>query len=121
MKSIRQSLLERYGNSDKDIVLDGADLISQKGFTLIPNYVLHTNKISAYAKLVYAVLLSYAWGKKNSSFPGQQALIEDSGLSESTVRRAIRELEAASFITVIQRGQGKTNLYILHFVNRNTR
>ena len=118
MKSVRDALLEKYGNSQKDIVLDGADLISQKGYTLIPNYVLHTKKISALAKLVYAVLLSYAWGKKNSSFPGQQALIEDCGISESTIRRAIRELEANDFVTVIQRGQGKTNLYILHFVNK---
>lgn len=119
MKSVREALLERYGNIQKDIVLDGADLVSQQGYTLIPNYVLHTDKISSFAKLVYAILLSYAWGDKNSSFPGQVALAKDCGLSERSVRNAIKELEEKEFITIFQRGLGKTNKYILHFKKRS--
>ena len=119
MKSVRDTLLEKYGNSQKDIVLDGADLISQQGYTQIPNYVLHTRRVSARSKIVYVMLLSYAWGNKNSSFPGQKALAEDCGLTSRTVIKAIQELDKNEFITVIRRGQGKTNVYVLHFKKKN--
>lgn len=108
-------ILKKYKNSDKDIILHGADFISQKGYTLIPNYVLRTEKVSGYAKLVYAILLSYAWGNKNSSFPGQETLAKDSGISLSSVKRALNELQNQNFITVIRRGLNRTNVYILHF------
>jgi hypothetical protein len=32
-----------------------------KGFTLIPNYILRHPDLSRDAKLLYAILLSYAW------------------------------------------------------------
>jgi hypothetical protein len=118
MKSVRESLLEQYSNSQKDIVLEGADFISQQGYTLIPNYVLHTNGLTPFAKIVYAMILSYAWGNKNSSFPGQSKLAEDCGLGIATVKRAVKELKEKNFITVIQRGLGKTNVYVLHFKRR---
>jgi hypothetical protein len=115
MQKLSALLKQKYQNSEKDIVLDGADYISQKGYTLIPNYILHTNGLSAYAKLVYALLLSYAWGEKNNSFPGQERLAEDCGLGIATIKRAVKELKDKEFITVIQRGLGKTNVYVLHF------
>ncbi len=115
MQKLSDVLKQKYQNSKDDIVLDGADFISQKGYTLLPNYVLHTKELTPYAKVVYAMLLSYAWGKKNNSFPGQETLAEDCGISERSVRNAIRELETKDFISVIQRGLGKTNVYVLHF------
>jgi hypothetical protein len=36
---------------DKNIVLKGADVLSQRGFTQVPNHVLRSDKISAGAKL----------------------------------------------------------------------
>ncbi len=119
MKSVRELLLERYGNSKRDIVLDGADIVSQQGYTLLPNYILHTDKLTPYAKLIYAIILSYAWGEKDSAFPGQEQLAEDCGLGIATVKRAIKELKDKEFLTVIQRGLGKTNIYILHFKKKN--
>ena len=115
MKSVREVILEKYGNSKKDIVLHGADLISQQGYTLIPNYVLYTDAIGPYAKLVYGMLLSYAWKNKNSSFPGQERLAKDCGISRRSVVTALQELERKDFIIIQRRGQGKTNLYILLF------
>ena len=114
MKDIKSILKERYRLSEKDIILEGADVVSQQGYTLIPNYVLNTDKLSAYAKLVYTMLLSYAWGQKNSSFPGQERLAEDSGISLRTVVRTIKELESSQFLTIVRRGRGLTNLYVLH-------
>jgi biotin operon repressor len=118
MKSTQEILLEKYGNSDKDIILDGADIVSQQGYTLIPNYALHNHKISGNAKLVYALLLSYAWGEKNSVFPGQEKLAEDCGCSLRTITTAIQELKNNKFVSILRRGQGKTNLYVLHFIKR---
>jgi biotin operon repressor len=118
MKDIKTLMKERYGNSGRDIILDGADFVSQKGFTIIPNYVLNTDTISAHAKLVYTMLLSYAWGDKNASYPGQERLAKDCGISTRTVVRAIQELESNRFLTVARRGRGLTNLYVLHFKRR---
>ena len=43
---------------DKNIVLKGADVLSQRGFTQVPNQVLRSERISPGAKLAYAMLLS---------------------------------------------------------------
>lgn len=118
MKDIKTLLKEKYSKSNRDIILDGADFVSQKGFTIIPNYVLGTDTISAYAKLVYTMLLSYAWGDKNAAYPGQERLAKDCGISTRTVVRAMQELEENRFLTVARRGRGLTNLYVLRFKRR---
>lgn len=115
MKDLKALLKQRYGKAGRDIILDGADIISQKGYTLIPNYVLSTKKLTAYSKMVYTMLLSYAWGQKNAAYPGQERLAEDCGISVRTVVRSIRELEGHKFVTIVRRGRGLTNLYVLHF------
>lgn len=114
MNCTKALLQEKYQHSTREIILEGADLLSEKGYTLVPNFVLQTKLISGKAKLVYAMLLSYAWGNKDSAFPGQVRLAEDCGNSHRTIWAAIKELERNGFITVIRRGLGKTNLYILH-------
>jgi hypothetical protein len=116
-----KDLLNKYANSKSGIVLDGADFISQRGYTLIPNYVLHTDALSAYAKIVYAMILSYAWGQKNTAFPGQEQLGKDCGLGLRSVKYAVKELNEKKFITVIRRGLGKTNVYVLHFKRRSVK
>jgi len=118
MKDIKAILKERYKGSKRDIILDGADLVSQKGYTLLPNFILYQPGLSAYAKLIYAMILSYAWGKKRRAFPGQQRLAEDCGVGLATVKRYIKELVDQDAMTVIRRGQGRTNVYILHFKKR---
>ena len=120
MLSIKEILAEKYKHLQKDIVLDGADLISQEGYTLVPNFVLRTRRVSGRAKLVYALLLSRAWGDKDTAFPGQQRLAEECGSSPRSVWAAIKELEEQGFLTVIRRGLGRTNLYILHLKKLST-
>lgn len=114
MQHVKSLLKEKYQDSTREIILEGADLLSEKGYTLVPNFVLQTKIISGKAKLVYAMLLSYAWGNKDSAFPGQDRLAKDCGSSPRTVWAAIKELEKNGFITVIRRGLGRTNVYILH-------
>lgn len=118
MKSVNTILRDRYRNSDQDIILDGADFISQKGYTLVPNFILYRSDLSAYAKLVYATILSYAWGQSRAAFPGQDRLATDCGMGVATVKRHIKELTDKECMTVLRRGQGKTNIYILHFKRR---
>lgn len=114
MKSLKAILKEKYGNGEQDIVLHGGDIATQLGYTNIPNHVLYSGIIGSHAKLVYTMLLSYAY-TRNYVFPGQEKLAEKCGLSSRSVYSALKELDSKGFISVIRRGQGRTNLYVLHF------
>lgn len=103
----------------QNIILQGFDPVSAGGFTQVPNFLLKDPTISANGKVVYSMLLSYAW-TNNMVFPGQERMAQDIGTSQPTIARAIKELEAAGLLEVQRRGQGKTNLYILKFVVRGT-
>jgi biotin operon repressor len=96
--------------SEKNIVIKGGDALSLSGFTQVPNAVLKSNEISSGAKLVYALLLSYAW-HNDFCFPGQDRLAEDIGISRQSVNTHVKELERKSFIKIKRRGQGRANLY----------
>lgn len=98
---------------DKNIVLEGFDPVSSQGFTQVPNCILKQNTISSNAKVVYALLLSYAW-YNDYCFPGQDRLERESGMSQATISRSISELREAGLLEVERRGQGKTNIYTLH-------
>jgi DNA-binding MarR family transcriptional regulator len=88
------------------------DAALKTGFVQLPNFILTDTKLSAYAKLSYALLLSYAW-QKDSCFPGQQRMADDLGLSERHLRRAIKELEDSNYISIERRGLNKTNVYTI--------
>jgi DNA-binding transcriptional ArsR family regulator len=98
---------------DKNIILRGADAATAGGFTQVPNFLLKSKKLSAGDKMVFAMLLSYAW-QNNYCFPGQEKLADDLGLVDRTVRRHLKALEAAKLLVIRRRGQGKTNVYELN-------
>ncbi|MGH7037063.1 MAG: helix-turn-helix domain-containing protein [Stellaceae bacterium] len=98
---------------DRNIILKGADILSAKGFTQVPNHVLVSSKLSPGAKLTYAMLLKYAW-QNDFCFPGQERLAKDMGVTDRSVRTYLQELEAQKFIAIKQRGLGKPNLYELN-------
>ncbi len=102
---------------DKNIVLKGADALSQRGFTQVPNHVLRSDRISAGAKLAYTMLLSYAWHNE-FCFPGQERLAKDMGVTSRSVVTYIKELEIEHFLTVQRRGQGRANLYELNLTTK---
>ena len=105
---------------DKNIVLKGADALSQRGFTQVPNHVLRSDKISPGAKLAYAMLLSYAW-QNDFCFPGQERLAKDMGAGVRSVVRYIQELEEEHFVAIKKRGQGRSNLYELNLTANRKR
>ena len=100
---------------ERNIILKGADVLSAKGFTQVPNHVLISNQLSPGAKLAYAMLLKYAW-QNDFCFPGQERLAKDMGVTDRSVRTYLKELEAKKFVGIKQRGLGKPNLYELNLL-----
>jgi len=107
MKSIGEAIQE------KNIIITGGDALSTRGFTQVPNAVLRSGDISSGAKLVYALLLSYAW-HNDYCFPGQDRLAEDIGISRQSVNTHVKELERKGFVKITRKGQGRANLYALN-------
>ena len=108
-----QSIGSALAEPDRNIIFDGGDVITKRGYTLVPNFLLNNSKISSGAKLIYVMLLKYAW-EKDFCFPGQVTLAKDMGVSERYAHGCIQELRKAGLISIKHRGQGKSNLYTLH-------
>ena len=102
----------------KTIILQGGDLLSQKGFTQVPNHALESKRLSPGAKLAYAMLLKYAW-QNDFCFPGQDTLASDMGVSRQSANSYIKELEKKEFIMIKRQGQGKPNIYTLKLTVEN--
>src|SRR5690348_8654943 len=83
------------------------------GFVQLPKLVLYARNLSRDAKLLYAVLLGYAW-QEQRCFPGYGRLCADLDASENAVRKWMRELENAHLTSQRRRGQGRTNVYLFN-------
>lgn len=86
--------------------------VDQEGFTQLPNVVLKDGSISPQAKVLYALLRSFAWSS-DSSFPGQERLAAHMGACERTVRTYLAELTDVGLVRVERRGATKSNRYVL--------
>lgn len=96
----------------RNIILKNADAATAKGFTMVPNFILKSTKLSAGDKMTFAMLLSYAW-QRDYCYPGQKRLAEDLGLTDRSVRTHLKSLEAIGLLTIRRLGQGKNNVYEL--------
>ena len=117
MKSDNERLKSIGELMERNIILTGADVLTEKGFTQVPNHVLVSRELSPGAKLTYAMLLKFAW-QNDYCFPGQERLARDMGVTDRSVRTYLQELQAKEFITIKQRGLGKPNLYELNLAQR---
>lgn len=108
-----QQLGETQAFRDRNLILRGADIATQRGWTGMPNFILETDQISVGAKLTYAMLLKYA-REMEECFPGQDRLARDMGTTRQSVNTYIGELKRAGLISVKRRGQGRPNLYTVH-------
>ena len=108
-----QKLAHTKAFRDRSLILKGADIATQRGWTGVPNFILESKEISVGAKLTYAMLLKYA-RELEECFPGQDRLAEDIGVARQSVNTYIRELRQAKLISVRRRGQGKPNVYTVH-------
>src|SRR5437763_11747130 len=103
---------------EHNIELATLDPVARGGFTQVPNFILRDGTLSIGAKVADSMFLHFAWNN-DSWFPGQDRLAEHMGMSISRVNEYIKELEAAGLVDITRRGQGKTNLYRVHFAVKN--
>lgn len=82
------------------------------GFTRVPNALLHLPNLSRDAKMLYVVLLSYAW-QTNQCFPGYDRLQADLQCGRPQLAKYLRELRDYGLIQMERRGRGQTTLYTL--------
>ena len=108
-----QRLADTKAFEDRSLLIRGADIATQRGWTGVPNFILESKEISAGAKLTYAMLLKYA-RELTECFPGQDRLARDMGHGKRSIRRWMKELEQTGLIDIKQRGQGRPNLYTVH-------
>lgn len=87
-----------------------------KGFAMIPRWLLHDDSVTPAAKLTYAILSSHA-DEHGVCFPSHPTIARTSGLSVSSVQRAIKELTALGLVAQESRrrssGARSTNRYVL--------
>jgi biotin operon repressor len=108
-----QRLGETQRFQDRNLILRGADIATQRGWTGVPNFILESREVSVGAKLTYAMLLKYA-RELDQCFPGQDRLADDLGTTRQSVNTYIGELRRAGLIAVERRGQGRPNRYTVH-------
>ena len=105
---------------ERNIELDTFDPVAREGFAQFPIFILRNPNLTAGAKMTYAMFLSYAW-HNDFCFPGQDRLASDMGMSRTSITAFIGELQKAGFVSIQRRGQGRTNLYTIHFQVRSRR
>jgi hypothetical protein len=98
---------------DRNLLLRGADIATQRGWTGVPNFILESKQVSIGAKLTYAMLLKYA-REMDECFPGQDRLAKDMGASARSARTWLSELSQVGLIDIKHRGQGRPNLHTVH-------
>jgi hypothetical protein len=91
---------------------DSSVLRALGGFTQIPNTVLRHPELSTAAKVLYGLLLSYAW-QEDFCYPPQKRLMADAALSDRSIHKALQELKRHKLIDWKRRGLGKPNIYFI--------
>jgi len=104
--------LEKVKSGEIDLaetlVID--DPVLAQGFTQVPNAILRDPKLSCADKILYCLLLMFAW-KQARCFPGQQTLADLMPCTVRTVITCMSHLKAHRLIEIERRGQGKVNVY----------
>jgi hypothetical protein len=101
--------------SEEQFVKDTLHIIDENlrdKFVQLPRPVLRAKNLSSNAKLVYALLLDYAW-KDDKAFPGQQTIADDLDISRATVKRVLIELRKYKLIDWKQQGLNMPNIYYI--------
>jgi hypothetical protein len=80
------------------------------GFAQLPRPILRTKSLTPKAKLVYTLLLDYAWFE-DYVFPSQHTIAEALDISIDTVQRALDELRDNRLLDWQQQGCNQPNIY----------
>ncbi len=91
---------------------------SPMGFAAMPAFIARDGTIDTSTKALLLILSSFA-GADQSCYPSNAMLCECAGLSESTVRRLLRDAETRGLVVTMRRtalnGAPLSNLYRLNF------
>ena len=82
------------------------------GFVQLPRLVLRAKNLSVKAKLIYGMLLDYAW-HDDHVFPGQDRMADDLDVSLDSVQRALQELKVCQLIDYKRQGLNLPNIYFI--------
>lgn len=106
-----------------EIVDKWGELIAERGFAQIPNYLLLLNqfldddhKLSPIELLILIELTGIWWKKEDLPYPSMATLALRCGVSERQIQRAITNLEKHNFLQRVKRrksGVISTNAYDL--------
>jgi DnaD/phage-associated family protein len=80
-------------------------------YTIVDNYILDSNQLTAMEQITYIHLKKYA-ALSAECFPGLPSLAKELSCSENTVRNHLRKLKEKGFITIEQRFND-SNVYTL--------
>jgi hypothetical protein len=89
----------------------------EKGDKMAALYVIATMKLSSSAKAVAGALIWHASSNNGRCDPGLDRLCHETGLSESGVKKARRELERAGILRREQRAKGRGNATTAYHLN----
>lgn len=111
VKKVKQVALGSQEDQTPNVVFeDGDDAVLAMGFVQIPVAIIKNPGISAQAKVVYGLLLTYAWN--GSCFPRGQTMADQLGWSLITIKRALYELRDKDLIEIHNR-KPAPNLYVI--------
>jgi Helix-turn-helix domain len=101
---------QRTVGETKTLVIEDRALAG--GFVQLPRVVLRARNLTRDSKLLYAILLSYAW-QAGQCFPGYKRLCQDMQAGETMVRQYMHELKVNRLVSWKRRGLNQTNIYVL--------
>ena len=81
-------------------------------YTVIKNDLLRSNNLKANTKILLLVLLSYENKEEGFSYPSHSRLIEETGLSKTTLLKCLNELEEKRYIKRVKE-KGENNKYYI--------
>src|SRR3954447_22323012 len=105
------------GESPSTLELGGGRRLlreAENSYARMPIAVLRDGTLAAGPRLLWATLVSYAWGDKTTCWPGEETLGADLGTSTRNLRRWMRVLQDRGLVAVRRHGLGQTNVYTLH-------
>jgi hypothetical protein len=102
----------RRARPDEGYHLVSRDPLFTQGFTQVPIAVLDSPRLTPGPKCLYALLLRYAWQKKQT-FVSQRRLSRQCGVTDRTIRRWMGELIAMGLARVHRPEPHRTNTYLL--------
>ncbi|ADU74709.1 helix-turn-helix protein [Acetivibrio thermocellus AD2] len=112
-KQLQKEIFNQRYNATKEAKFIDKEDINMNSFRAIPKSVIQELGLSKAALAIYPVLCAKADFEKNNSFPiSQKNIARFAGVSENSVRNALKELENAGLLTKEKVTDGPRHFYV---------